>query len=133
MHDIPRACERSRPARELTMLLFKKKFLDPIRTGTKTQTIRVWKCAHVRAGQTSYIPGVGKIRITSVAPVDLSALTPEDARLDGFDTADSLRQEIADIYGEKLQSGYRVFKIGFEVSDAAPKGRPAKRRPTKSG
>ena len=108
------------------MLLFKKKFLDAIRDGTKTQTIRVWKWPHVRAGQISYVPGIGKIRITSIAPVELAALTAEDARLDGFESADSLRREIADIYGDKLLGGYRVFKIGFEVA------KRRKKRATKS-
>jgi len=57
------------------MLLFKKKFLDDIRTGRKTQTIRVWKVRHMRAGQLSYIPGVGYIRVDSVDEVALNDLT----------------------------------------------------------
>ena len=40
------------------MLLFKKKFLAAIRSGRKTQTIRLWKHQRMRSGQRSYIPGV---------------------------------------------------------------------------
>ena len=69
------------------MLLFKKKFLPAIRSGEKTQTIRLWKFRHMRTGQRSYIPGIGHIRITLVEPVDIDALTDADAIPDGFPTA----------------------------------------------
>ena len=73
------------------MLLFKKKFLPAIRSGQKTQTIRLWKHRRMRPGQRSYIPGVGHIRLIAVDEVDLAQLTDADARPDGFDTADQLR------------------------------------------
>jgi len=56
------------------MLLFKKRFLAAIRAGEKTQTIRLWKHRRMRAGQRSYIPGVGPIHITSIEPIRLEAL-----------------------------------------------------------
>ena len=73
------------------MLLFKKKFLPAIRSGEKTQTIRLWKFRHMRAGQRSYIPGIGPIRITCVEPVDIDALTDADAIPDGFPSAAALQ------------------------------------------
>jgi hypothetical protein len=96
------------------MLLFKKKFLAAIRSGEKTQTIRLWKFRHMRAGQRSYIPGVGTIRITVVEPVEIDALTDSDAIPDGFPSAGALRQELQTIYGEKLAAGYKAFRIAFE-------------------
>ena len=66
------------------MLLFKKKFLPAIRRGEKTQTIRLWKHRRLKAGQRSYIPGVGPIRVTAVDQIDLGQLGEEDARADGF-------------------------------------------------
>ena len=69
------------------MLLFKKKFLPAIRSGEKTQTIRLWKFRHMRSGQRSYIPGIGYIRIKLVEPVDIDALTDADAIPDGFPSA----------------------------------------------
>lgn len=96
------------------MLLFKKKFLPAIRSGEKTQTIRLWKFRHMRAGQRSYIPGVGAIRITAVEPVDIDALTDADAIPDGFPSATALQQELRTIYGEKLAAGHKAFRIAFE-------------------
>jgi hypothetical protein len=96
------------------MLLFKKKFLPAIRSGEKTQTIRLWKFRHMRTGQRSYIPGVGYIRITNVEPVEIEALTDADAIPDGFPTAVALQNELRNIYGEKLAQGHKAFRIAFE-------------------
>ncbi len=59
------------------MLLFKKKFLDAIRSGQKTQTVRLWKWRKMKPGQRSYIPGAGYIQI---ATVDEVALDQSDRR-----------------------------------------------------
>lgn len=97
------------------MLLFKRKFLPAIRCGQKTQTIRLWKHRRMRPGQRSYIPGAGYIRVTAVDEVQLDALTDEDARPDGFDTADLLRAEIARLYPKQLAAGHRAYRIVFEL------------------
>jgi hypothetical protein len=99
------------------MLLFKKKFLDAIRAGEKTQTIRLWKHRRMRAGQRSYIPGIGPIQLTVVEEVELDRLTDADARPDGFETADELRAEIARLYPQKLAEGYRAFRVAFRPSE----------------
>ena len=96
------------------MLLFKKKFLPAIRSGEKTQTIRLWKFRHMRSGQRSYIPGAGYIRVSLVEPVDIDALTDADAIPDGFPSAAALQRELRTIYGEKLAQGYQAFRIVFE-------------------
>src|SRR3989304_1226895 len=97
----------------MTMLLFKKKFLSAIRSGEKTQTIRLWKYRRMRPGQRSYVPGAGYIKITTVEQVLLDALTDEDARPDGFASAGELRAEIARLYPEQLAQGYRAYRIVF--------------------
>jgi hypothetical protein len=97
------------------MLLFKKKFLPAIRAGEKTQTIRLWKHRRMRAGQRSYIPGVGHIRLAAVEPVDLDQLTDADALPDGFENAAKLREEIARLYPAQLSAGYRAYRIVFAV------------------
>ena len=99
------------------MLLFKKKFLPAIRSGEKTQTIRLWKWRMMRAGQRSYIPGAGYIAIERVEPVELAELTDADAVPDGFATADSLRHELSTIYGDKLAAGYQAYRIVFRVTE----------------
>ena len=96
------------------MLLFKKKFLDDIRSGKKTQTIRLWKFRHMRSGQRSYIPGVGPIRVTLIEQVDIDALTDADAIPDGFSSAAALRKELRTIYSDKLNNGHQAFRIVFE-------------------
>ena len=96
------------------MLLFKRKFLDAIRDGSKTQTIRLWKRRMMRSGQRSYIPGIGAIRIKSVEQVEVDALTDADAIPDGFPSAVALRKELRTLYGEKLDEGHQAYRVVFE-------------------
>ncbi len=95
------------------MLLFKKKYLDAIRRGEKTQTVRLWKHRRMRAGQRSYIPGAGYIRIDAVDEVQLQELTDEDALRDGFASAEQLRCEIDHLYREQLADGFRAYRVRF--------------------
>lgn len=97
------------------MLLFKRKFLDAIRSGEKTQTIRLWKHRMMRNGQRSYIPGVGRVRITAVEAVELESLTDADAAPDGFASADALRHELREIYPDRLEAGYQAFRVTFQL------------------
>src|SRR5580704_5826756 len=97
------------------MLLFKKKFLEQIRRGEKTQTIRLWKFRRMRAGQRSYIPGAGYIQVIAVDEVALDALTDDDARPDGFPTADALRRELQELYPKQLAEGHRAYRLTFCV------------------
>jgi len=97
------------------MLLFKKKFLAAIRSGRKTQTIRMWKFRRMRAGQRSYIPGSGYVRIAAVDQVQLDELTDDDARPDGFDTAEQLRAELQKLYPEGPADGQQAYRIVFEL------------------
>ena len=99
------------------MLLFKKKYLAAIRSGEKTQTIRLWRWRMMRIGQKSYIPGIGHIRIDSVEEIRLEELTDEDAVPDGFANADELRDELQTIYADKLAEGYSAFRVTFQVTE----------------
>jgi hypothetical protein len=98
-----------------TVLLFKKKFLDAIRAGEKTQTVRLWKWRKMKPGQRSYIPGAGYIHIEAVDEVALPELTDTDAVLDGFPSAAALRQEIEQLYLKQLAAGHRAFRIRFTL------------------
>jgi hypothetical protein len=109
------------------MLLFKKKFLPAIRAGEKTQTIRLWKWRQMRAGQRSYIPGAGYVRIDGVDEVQIADLSDADAVPDGFPTAEALRHELTDIYGERIAAGYKAFRVVFHVTEpVVPKDARAK-------
>lgn len=97
------------------MLLFKKKFLPAIRCGEKTQTIRLWPCRRMKAGQRSYIPGAGYIRVLAVDPIELAELTDDDARPDGFPTAAALQQELSTLYAAQLAAGQQAYRIRFQL------------------
>ena len=99
--------------------MFKKKFLPAIRSGEKTQTIRLWSVRRMKALQRSYIPGAGYIRVVSVEPVDLPSLRDEDARPDGFATADDLRRELATLYADQLAAGHRAYRVRFVLLSSA--------------
>lgn len=99
------------------MLLFKKRFLDAIRDGTKRQTIRLWKHRRYRTGQRSFIPGVGPIQITLVERVDLADLTDADAVADGFADAAALCAELESIYPDELAAGWQAWRVRFEVGE----------------
>lgn len=115
------------------MLLFKKKFLDAIRSGHKTQTVRLWNVCRMRAGQRSYIPGVGYIWVRAVDEVALDDLTDEDALLDGFDNAQALRAEIDAIYADQLAAGYRAYRLRFELAPSeVKKPKPESKKPATS-
>jgi hypothetical protein len=114
------------------MLLFKKKFMEAIRSGEKTQTIRLWKHCRMRAGQRSYIPGAGYIHVLSVEPVEIAALTDHDAIPDGFASAAALRRELDSLYAAQLAAGERAYRICFalftpEEQEAAVAERKAKK------
>ena len=99
----------------MALLLFKKKFLPAIRSGEKTQTIRLWNCPRMRTGQRSYIPGAGYIHVIEVATIQLESLQDEDAVPDGFGTADALRSELEALYAEQLAAGWQAYRIRFEL------------------
>jgi hypothetical protein len=94
------------------MILFKKKFLDLIRSGLKRQTVRVWPRRRLRAGQIEFVPGLGRIRITSFEAVRPGDLTDNDARLDGFASRRALLDELKGLYGPALDS-IPCFRIRF--------------------
>jgi hypothetical protein len=97
------------------VLLFKKKFLPAIRSGEKTQTIRLWSVRRMKSGQRSYIPGAGYIRVISVEPIDVASLADDDARPDGFATAEDLRSELATLYADQLAAGHRAYRVRFTL------------------
>jgi len=97
------------------MLLFKKKFLELIRQGEKTQTIRIWPHRRMRAGQRSYIPGAGYIQIEAVDAVALDDLTDDDAIRDGFADGSQLREEISRLYPCGLGDGHHPFRVRFRL------------------
>lgn len=106
------------------MLLFKKKFLPAIRAGTKTQTVRLWNALRYRAGQRSYIPGAGYIRIETIECVTLDELTELDAQLDGFDSLAALLEELRTMYVAELAAGHQAYRVTFRLLPGEAKNAP---------
>lgn len=114
------------------MLLFKKKFLEAIRDGRKTQTVRLWKSCRFRAGQLSYIPGVGYIQLTAIDAVRLADLTDDDAVLDGFASAADLLAEIRTLYADRLETGFQAYRLRFRRLSDEETATAKQRRTTRS-
>jgi hypothetical protein len=105
------------------MLLLKRHLVELVRRGEKRQTIRLWTRPLLRAGQISYTPGLGKMKITAIDKLPgLAALTPADAQADGFPTLAALLAEIRKIYGPTPPANRHVYRIRFSWPiDAAGK------------
>jgi len=54
----------------------------------------------------------------AVDAVELHRLTDDDARPDGFETADELRAEIERLYPEPQLAGRQAYRIVFELLPA---------------
>jgi hypothetical protein len=108
------------------MLFFQSRYLALIRSGRKTQTIRLWTRPRVKVGQRAYVPGLAppgapaRLLITSIDTLpSVNALTAADARADGFATCRRLRAEIARLYPGI--TGRRLYRIRFQYLPHAPK------------
>ncbi len=106
-------------------LLFKKEFFDAIRQGRKTQTIRFWTRQHVKPGRIISSPHLGRFQITEIDELDPDLLTDDDARPDGFESADQLRAKLVELYGSTHPEGRRCFRVRFNFLGKPDKPTPA--------
>lgn len=101
------------------MLLFKKCFYEAIRSGRKTTTLRYWKSPRVRPGSVHAVPHLGRLSIESVDPVDPESLSDADARDDGFDSAQALRDALSDMYPPEKRVGRTLYRVRFAFIPAS--------------
>jgi len=97
------------------MLLIKKRFFEPIRNGRKTTTLRYWRSMRTRPGEVHTVPGLGRVRIDRVCPVEPDSITDNDARDDGFSSAAELHDELAELYPTHKRKGRKLYKIHFTL------------------
>jgi hypothetical protein len=97
----------------MSLLLFKKQFLEAIRAGEKRTTIRRWARPRVRAGGRAYSPGLGWVAIDHVDEVNLRDLDDGDARADGFGSVLLMRRELKKIYPDARSDGKFWFRVRF--------------------
>ena len=95
-------------------LLFKKKFHDAIRSGRKTQTVRLWEKCRLKEGRAYRVAGLGLMRVTRIERVRISDLTENDALLDGFESRKELLDELQGIYNVKSLAGKWCFRVRFD-------------------
>ena len=74
-------------------MLFRKEFLESIRTGDVTLAFRCWRRPSVRAGGTLLTP-VGQLSIKSVEPVSPNRISVEDAQRAGYESRKALLDEL---------------------------------------
>ncbi|TGG95063.1 hypothetical protein E4656_01135 [Natronospirillum operosum] len=74
-------------------MLFRKEFLEGIRTGAVTLAFRRWRRPSVRSGGTLLTP-VGQLHIVSVEPVALNRISAADARRAGYESREKLLDEL---------------------------------------
>jgi hypothetical protein len=85
-------------------MLFSKQFWDPIRAGEVTLTFRRWKRPQVVADRVYRSPA-GRLHVTAVDIVAPEAISDEEARRAGHDSAADLR---ALLRGDQTDPVYRV-------------------------
>jgi hypothetical protein len=101
-------------------LLFKKCFVEPIRSGRKSTTLRRWASPRVVAGERCFSRGVGWLMIDSVEPIDsLDSLTDADARADGFDDLRQMKEALRRIYPDTEGDGRSWFRVAFRLDPTA--------------
>lgn len=88
----------------MIILRFKSEFLPLIRQGKKTQTIRNFnrKCPFKVGDEVNAVDNKDrgiKIRITEIYKKNAAEITQEEARLDGFENVERLKDELTKIYG----------------------------------
>ncbi len=111
------------------MLLLKKHLVELVRAGKKRQTIRYWTRPIVFAGQISFTPGLGKMKILRVDELaGYESLTINDARDDGFDTLEDLLAELKRNYPE-VPPGKRLYRVVFQWPLEVPKAAPSPTAP----
>jgi hypothetical protein len=91
----------------MAQLLFKKCFVEAIRCGIKTTTLRRWASPpRARAGQRVFSPGVGWLRVEAVEWLaNLDRLTDADARADGFENVAAMKRALRRIYPDAGAGG----------------------------
>ena len=101
-------------------LKFNKKYYMPILTGEKTQTIRKNK-KRIRVGETikAIFPGTPmecKLKITKIGYKQFKYINDDDAKREGYDTVDELKEELLTIY-PVLDNLTRIYWYQFKCID----------------
>lgn len=92
-------------------MLFRKEFLEGIRSGAVTLAFRKWQRPSVRAGGTLLTP-VGQLTIKQVKPVAMHQISAADVQRAGYDSIETLLEEL------QRRSTGNIYRI--ELGDLGP-------------
>lgn len=100
------------------MILFKKRFIDPILSGAKTQTRRVgkrrWNVGSIHQARTSYVSeAFAHLRILDVRQERVGDITETDARAEGVGSVEEFVRLWPTINGE-WDPDLAVWVVTFE-------------------
>jgi len=101
----------------MPQILFKGEFLDAIRQGRKTTTLRRWKSCRVKPGDRVRVRKVGLLRITDCSRIMLKDITPADAQADGFRGLKELRAALRKFYPNPKGDGRQWYRIAFALDE----------------
>ena len=104
----------------MAQILFKRRFVEAIRSGDKTTTLRRWKSCKVRAGTRVRAPGVGWLKIISCHEIALGELTAADAQADGFKTLKDLMATLRELYPNHKSDGRKWYRVVFRHDAQTP-------------
>ncbi len=99
-------------------LRFRRQFRDALRSGRKTQTIRLWKRPPLKVGDLCSVREVGVVEILTVEPVTRERLCEGDARREGFDSVEELLETLRRIY-PSVPDGKRFWRVRFRLLSPA--------------
>jgi hypothetical protein len=89
-------------------MTFTKRLHAGIIAGEITQTLRIWKTLRAKVGGRYPFAGGGEIEVTRIREIELSDVTPDMARRQGFAGLVDLLKVA------RHGSGQRVFLVDFE-------------------
>lgn len=104
----------------MAQILFKRRFVEAIRRGEKTTTLRRWKSCRVRSGAKVRVLGVGWLKIVSCDEIALGELTAADAQADGFKTLKELMKTLAELYPNHKSDGRKWYRVVFRYDAQSP-------------
>ncbi|MEM4464205.1 MAG: ASCH domain-containing protein [Ignisphaera sp.] len=98
-------------------IMIKKEFGEHILSGKKTTTIRLGKVVPKAREVIIHSGGrpIAKAVITGVTYKHVYELTDEDARKDGYDSAEQLIKDLEKLYGRSIDLGEIVTVIEFRI------------------
>lgn len=105
----------------MKIIKFKQEFLESIRDGSKTQTMRMPSSridVHENDIVIALFPNGEELtlKINKVGYKAFKSITDEDAKREGFSNADELKKCLKDIYSEyRIEDFMRFYYYRFEV------------------